>query len=63
MEHLMRVPKWFGSRYAWGAGFYLALNFLLLAAEARWHLLYQLTVWDISELKTLALLVSQGVHH
>lgn len=59
----MRVPKWLGARYAWGAGFYLALNFLILAVEARWHLLYRLTLWDIAEFKTLALLVSQGTHH
>jgi hypothetical protein len=63
MEHLVRVPKWFAARYAWGAGFYLALNFLILAVEARWHFLYRLTAWDISELKTLATLLSQGVHH
>jgi hypothetical protein len=62
MEQLVRPTKRLGKRFAWGAAAYLALNFLLLAAEARWHILARLTVWDISELKTLGTMLSQ-LHH
>jgi hypothetical protein len=63
MEQLVRPTKRVGKRFAWGAGVYLALNFLLLAAEARWHILARLTVWDISELKTLSAMLGQTMHH
>ena len=36
-----------------GAG-YLGVNVLLPAAEAKWHLLSRLTIWDLREMKTLA---------
>lgn len=40
---------------------YLTLNFLLVGAEARWHILYRLTMWDAAELKTFVSLISR--HH
>jgi hypothetical protein len=63
MEHLVRLTKPVGTRFAWGAGVYLALNFVLLGVEARWHVLARLTVWDISELKTLTVMLGQLMHH
>lgn len=63
MEQLARPTKRIGKRFAWGAGAYLALNLILVGAEARWHILARLTVWDISELKTLSSMLSQIMHH
>ena len=63
MEHLAIPTKRVGTRFAWGAGFYLALNFVLLLAEARWHIIARLTIWDIAELKTLATMLGQLMHH
>ena len=37
------------------------INLLLLATEAKWHLIYRLMLWDISEMKTLGVLVEQTV--
>lgn len=45
------------------------MNVLLLAAEARWHVVSRLTIWDLREMKTLAYLVgetirvTQQLHH
>lgn len=63
MEQLVRPTKRLGKRFAWGAAGYLTINFLLLAVEARWHILAKLTVWDISELKTLSSMLVQTLHH
>ncbi|HVR46035.1 MAG TPA: hypothetical protein VMT95_05310 [Candidatus Binatia bacterium] len=64
MEQLVRPTKRVGKRFAWGAGVYLALNFVLLVVEAQWHVLARLTVWDISELKTLTAMLAQlAAHH
>ncbi len=49
------------SRFAYGAAAYWALNALLLLAEARWHVLYRLTMWDLAQLRTL-LAVTQHHH-
>jgi hypothetical protein len=37
-----------------GAGAYWALNLLMIIAEARWHVLYHLTVLDFRALYVLA---------
>jgi hypothetical protein len=63
VEQLVRPTKRLGKRFAWGAGIYLAINFLLVAAEARWHILARLTVWDINELKTAGTMLSQIMLH
>lgn len=64
MEQLVSPMKRVGKRFAWGAGVYLTLNFVLLAVEAQWHVLARLTVWDISELKTLTMMLGQlAAHH
>ena len=38
------------------------LNIALVAAEAKWHLIYRLTIWDIAQLRTLAPLFTQLAH-
>ena len=63
MEQLVRPTKRLGDRFAWGSGIYLVLNFMLLIAEVRWHVLARLTAWDISELKTLTVMLGQLAHH
>lgn len=42
---------------------YLALNFLMVGVEARWHVLYRLTIWDAAAVKTLVPLLAKIVHH
>ncbi|MFY9709912.1 MAG: hypothetical protein WBD57_10670 [Candidatus Cybelea sp.] len=61
MEWLTRASNHFLSRLGQGAIGYVGVNLLLLAAEARWHLIYRLMLWDISEMKTLGFLVGQTV--
>jgi hypothetical protein len=34
---------------------------LLLVAEAKWHFVYRLMLWDISEMRTLGVLVEQTI--
>lgn len=41
---------------------YLLLNAILLVEEARFHLLYRLTVWDISELRLFGILLGHQLH-
>ncbi len=38
------------------------LNIALVAAEAKWHLIYRLTMWDITQLRMLAPLFAQLAH-
>jgi len=69
MERLTRASNRFLARLGQGAAGYLVVNLLLLVAEAKWHFIYRLMLWDISEMKTLGFLVgqtiqiSQQVHH
>ena len=59
MERATRAFSHIASRVArLGAG-YLGVNVLLLAAEAKWHVVSRLTIWDVREMKTLAYLVSE----
>jgi hypothetical protein len=41
---------------------YWALNAGLIVAEARWHVLYRLTIWDLSALKSLAPVLGKLFH-
>lgn len=50
-------------RLTYGGIVYLALNFLLVGAEARWHVLYRLTVLDASAIRTLVPLIAKIIHH
>ena len=61
MERLTRASNQFLARLGQGAIGYVGVNLLLLAAEAKWHLIYRLMLWDISEMKTLGFLVGQTV--
>jgi hypothetical protein len=45
-----------------GVVVYWALNAGLIVAEARWHLLYRLTVWDLSQLKPYAPMLGKLFH-
>jgi hypothetical protein len=47
MDQPILAPYRFLRRSIYGAGAYWALNLLLLIAEARWHVLYRLTVLEI----------------
>ncbi|HEX4015066.1 MAG TPA: hypothetical protein VHX17_14415 [Candidatus Cybelea sp.] len=63
MERLTRKYKRFLAYLGQGTVGYLAVNLVLMAAEAKWHLLYRLTVWDMSEMKLVAILLAQTAHH
>ena len=62
MQRLTRITKRVLSGLAHGSLAYLGLNAILLVEEARFHLLYRLTVWDISELRLMGLLLGQKLH-
>jgi hypothetical protein len=49
-----------GSFY--GAAAYWAVNLALVAAEARWHVLYRLTLWDVSQIKALSAILERLIH-
>jgi hypothetical protein len=49
-----------GQRAFFGIFAYWAVNLGLVLAEARWHVLYHLTAWDVAALRTIAL---AAVHH
>ena len=59
---LLRPATKSGPRYFYYVAAYWMLNILLVVAEARWHLIYQLTMWDIAKFKNLAPLFAQAVH-
>lgn len=61
MERLTRASNQFLSRLGQGAIGYVGVNLFLLAAEAKWHLIYRLMLWDISEMRTLGFLVGQTI--
>jgi hypothetical protein len=42
---------------------YCALNFAVLAAEARWHVLTKLTLYDVAQIKTLLPMIARLLHH
>lgn len=59
MPHL--TPPAF-QRSVYGVVAYWALNLVLVGAEARWHILTRLTLYDISQLKTLGSLLVKLAH-
>lgn len=63
MERLARRYKRFLACVGQGTVGYVAMNLLLMGAEAKWHLLYRLTVWDMSEMKLVAILLAQTARH
>jgi hypothetical protein len=63
VQRVAGATKRVNSPYTYGAIAYLALNFGLLAAEARWHILARLTAWDIIEIRTLVSMLVKLAHH
>jgi hypothetical protein len=57
MDRLTPPPHPILQRSVYSAGAYWALNLLLIGVEARWHVLYHLTVWDV---RTLCKLIHHG---
>ena len=51
MQRLARIATRLGPRCAFGVAAYWAANIALLLAEARWHVLSRLTLFDIAQLK------------
>lgn len=45
------------ARLTYGVTAYWTLNALLIAEEARWHLLCRLTIWDLATLRALGLIL------
>lgn len=62
MQRLTRFLKRVLSGLAHMSLAYLLLNAILLVEEARFHLLFRLTVWDISELRLFGLLLGHQLH-
>ena len=63
MDMLARRPSRVASRVFYGTAAYWTLNVALLLAEARWHILYRLTLWDLSQLKALGPVFYHAVSH
>jgi hypothetical protein len=53
MDMLARPANRIVSRFFYGTAAYWTLNAALALAEVRWHLLYRLTLWDISQFKVI----------
>ena len=62
MQRLARPRATFGSRLAFGAVMYWTLNAALLFQEARWHLLYRLTLWDVAQLRAIGIALASTTH-
>jgi hypothetical protein len=62
MQRLTRIAQRLFSGLAHGSVAYLGLNAILLVEEARFHLLYRLTVWDIGAMRLLAIALGQKIH-
>jgi hypothetical protein len=63
MQLLARPAKLLSTRYTYSAMVYLGINIAFILAELRWHLFYRLTLWDASQIRTLALLLAKALHH
>jgi hypothetical protein len=53
MELLARTTSRFLLRYRYGLWAYWFINAALVIAEIKWHVLYRLTIWDITTLSTI----------
>lgn len=38
------------------------INAIMLLAEARWHFMYRLTIWDVAEMHRFVVLLGQTLH-
>ena len=63
MDMLARGPSRLASRFVFGTAAYWTLNVALLLAEARWHILYRLTMWDVTQLRAIAPVLYHAVHN
>jgi hypothetical protein len=63
MQLLARARNRLPASLSYGFVAYWTLNALLIAEEARWHLLYRLTIWDVAALRTLGLMLANGHGH
>jgi hypothetical protein len=61
MDTLARRPTRIASRFLYGTVAYWTLNVLLVAEEIKWHLIYRLTLWDISQFKMLGPVIVHAV--
>ncbi len=55
---LARSPRRLASRLSYAAIAYWSANVVLAAVELRWHPLYHLLLWDISQFRTMAPLMA-----
>jgi hypothetical protein len=61
-QQLTRLVARIGTALAHGSLAYFGLNVLLLAEEARYHLIFRLLLWDASELKLFGFLLGKTLH-
>lgn len=59
---LLRLANRTGPRAIYYVAAYWALNIVLVVAEARWHLIYRLMLWDIAQLSSFAPFLSKLAH-
>lgn len=62
MDMLARRPNRVASRFLYGSAAYWCLNVVLAVEEIKWHLIYRLTLWDISQLRAIGPLLLRAVH-
>jgi hypothetical protein len=62
MQRLTQATTHLGTNVAHGAASYFGVNVILLIAEARWHFVWRLMLWDVAEMKTFAFLLSKMLH-
>ncbi|HEY1867119.1 MAG TPA: hypothetical protein VGG70_02415 [Candidatus Cybelea sp.] len=63
MEQIRPARNRVVHRSMFGLVTYCALNFAVLAAEARWHVLTKLTLYDVAQIKTLLPMIARLLHH
>ena len=62
MLRLAQTSNRLRERTLYGAVAYWGLNVVLLLVESRWHVLYHLTLWDISMIRSIVMSSAQHVH-
>ena len=63
MEQIRPATHRVVKRSMYGVVTYFAMNFLVLAAELRWHVLTKLTVYDVTQFKTHLPMIGKLLHH
>jgi hypothetical protein len=62
MQRLTQATTHLGTSMAHGAASYLGINVVMLIAEARWHIVWRLMIWDVNEMKTFGFLLGKTLH-